>query len=215
MVGRRVGKVASGGIVTVAFCCALLPGARAQETAFYVGAADLAHAEIAVVRRSLVAAGLVGSAKTKDRSETGFKLFAGYRFNTYLAAEAGYAVVGDFNFSSFVAPAGRVSITSMEPKAWSLDAIGHLPLPHGFSLFARAGLIRTETKVNVQGTGTAVVPRRSFKDSGVGYHAGLGVGFDFHKNVGARVEWERYRASDGITDKADVDLLSWGVRVRF
>lgn len=103
----------------------------------------------------------------------------------------------------------------MEPTVWNLDAVGTLPLPYNFSLFARAGMVRSETEVSVIGTGAAVVPRSNCKDKGWGYHAGVGAAFDFHKNVGVRIEWERYRVADGIGGKGDVDPLSWGFRVKF
>ena len=82
-----------------------------------------------------------------------------------------------------------------------------------FSLFARAGLLRTKTEVTV--SGTAAVPRSRFKDTDMGYHAGIGTGFDLTKYLTLRIIWERYRVPDGIADKANVDVLSCGLRAGF
>ena len=214
MAYKKIYEVMLASVLILGSTAAFLPDAYAQDTRFYVGAADLAHANIRVSNSSLLAAGLTSPTTTKDRSETGWKVFAGYQFNQYLAVEGGYAVIGDFDFTS-VTPAGTVRITSMEPTAWNLDAVGTLPLPYNLSLYARAGIVRSETEVSVTGTGAAVVPRSSFKDKDWGYHAGVGVAFDFHRNVGVRIEWERYRVADGIGGKGDVDLLSWGFRIKF
>ena len=131
---------------------------HAQDTRFYAGAADLANARIKVSSSSLFAAGLTSPGSTKDRSETGWKVFAGYQFNPYVAVEGGYAVIGHFGFASDT-PGGTAKITSMKPKAWNLDAVGAWPLPYNFSLYARAEIARSETDVSVIGTGAAVVPQ--------------------------------------------------------
>src|SRR5687768_11945232 len=104
----------TGAILVLGSTSAFLPDAHAQDAVWYIGAADLARAHLRVSSNSLSAVGLTSPTTTKDRSETGWKLFAGYQFNQYLAVEGGYAVIGDFDLSS-VTPAGTVSITSMEP----------------------------------------------------------------------------------------------------
>lgn len=203
---RRLHFLVPTGLLMFGFAFAPPTGAQAQEPSFYMGDEDLFHARIRISSSSLRAARITLPPSTGDRSETGWKMFAGYRLNRHVALEAAYAVIGDFD------PAG---INSMEPKVWMLGAVGTLPFRHDFSLFAGAGVARSETGVSVNRTGDGPVLRRNFKDTGWGHHTGVGAAFDFHRNAGFRVKWERYRVADGIGGKGDVNLYSWGARVRF
>jgi len=203
---RRLHAVVTAGLLALGFALSLSTGVHAQEPSFYAGEEDLFNARIKVSGSGLRAAGVTSPARAGDRSETGWRMFAGYRLSRYLALEAAHAFIGDFD------PAG---IDSMEPKVWTLGAVGTLPLPHDFSLFAGAGVARSATGVSVDGTGDGPVPRRKLKDTAWGYHAGVGAAFDFHRNVGVRVKWERYRVADGLGGKSDVNLFSWGARVKF
>jgi OOP family OmpA-OmpF porin len=187
---------------------------QANDSGFYAGAEDLARAEMKVRGSSLRDAGLPAAESKDNRSETGWRIFAGYRFNPYLALEGGYAVVGDFSFDS-PAPGGTVHVDSKKVKAWNLDAVATWPLPYRLSLYARGGIVRSKTDVSVTATGTAVVPRASLSAKDWGYHVGIGAGWDPTQLVGVRIGWERYRVADGIGGEGDVNLLSWGLRVSF
>lgn len=56
----------------------------------------------------------------------------------------------------------------------------------------------------------------SASDSGTNTNVawGLGGGYNFTKNLGVRLEWERFRA-EFQGEKEDVDLLSVGLNYRF
>jgi OmpA-OmpF porin, OOP family len=191
-----------------------LPPAHAQDSPFfYAGAADLWKARTRISDQSLVTAGLTPSRTTRDSSDTGWKVFAGRQFTPYLAVEGSYAALGDLNSES--PEPGIIRHVSVRPTVWSLDALGSYPLPYGFSVFARLGIARSNTKASVEDRFAIIVPGRTFRDSSWGYHAGLGAAYDFNKWLGVRAEWERYRVADGIGGRADVDLVSVGLRVKF
>lgn len=202
------------GVGAAALLIAHIPAAQASDSGLYVGAEDLTRVRIKVKGSSLRAAGLTAPETRKNGSETGYRFYAGYRFNPHLALEGGYAVLGDFSFES-AAPGGTVRVRSMEVDAFSLDVLARWPLWYDFSLNARAGFVRSKTDASLSTTGGAVVPRNNLTDKDWGYHVGVGAGWDPHSHVGVRVGWERYRVADGMGGNADVNLVSWGVRVRF
>jgi hypothetical protein len=64
-----------------------------------------------------------------SESATGFNILGGYRFDRYLAVEAGYLHGG-----AFTVPGGSVHLTSAQ-----LSAVGTLPIGDYFALYARGG----------------------------------------------------------------------------
>lgn len=66
----------------------------------------------------------------------------------------------------------------------------------------------------VNGTTTAITETDSLKASGFGLW-GVGAGYNFTPNLGARIEWERFRAKLPAGEKFDIDFLSAGLVYRF
>src|SRR5262245_13175936 len=136
-----------------------------------------------------------------DRSETGYGLDLGYRVNRNFGVEASYADLGKFHFET---AAGE---GDFHPKSVSLAAVGILPLEAGWSLFGKAGVARTETKVGA--------PFDS-SDSENGVLAGAGVMYDFNRTLFAKAGWDHYdKAGTDATGDGHVDLYSLGVGYRF
>src|SRR5438128_1350448 len=75
---------------------------------------------------------------------------------------------------------------SAEAKAtaWELDAVGSFPVWQQLSILGRLGLYYGEGKIDVPGA--------SGKKNTTDLTYGLGVGWDFNKNLGVRGEWQRY-----------------------
>lgn len=188
--------------------------AHARDAGFYAGAADLVGATIDVNAHSESTGGVLTSATTGDRSETGWKLFGGYRFNPYFAIEGGYSLLGSFQFRN---PAGGTTklVGTSKPVVLSVDAIGSWPLAGGVSLYARAGLAHSKTKASLDDTGTTGTSQTHFKNTKWGYHAGIGAAWEISERFEVRIEWEHYRVADGFGEHTDVDLVSWGASYRF
>lgn len=112
-----------------------------------------------------------------DDKDTAWGLFAGYRFHPNFAAEIGYHDLG-----SVSAPG-----ISRDAKTWEIDALGIVPLTNQFSAYGKLGGYRGE----LNGSG---VDNKSND-----WTWGLGVQWDFTRNVGLRGEWQQYRnfGSDG------------------
>jgi OmpA-OmpF porin, OOP family len=144
----------------------------------------------------------VGCTGTDDK-DTGFRLFAGYQINRNFAAELGYADLGKAKLT-----AGAAS-SEIDATAWDLSAIGAWPIGQ-FSIFGRLGAYHGERKVS----GNALTVSGSESKTGLTF--GVGGQYDFNRNLGLRLEWQRYakmKTAGGA--EGDVDNLSLGVLWRF
>lgn len=192
-------------------------GVLADDTGWYGGVnIGRSHAKIDAdaINTGLLGLGFTNASTSKDENDTGYKIFAGYNFTKNFALEGGYFDLGKFSFNSTTAPAGTLQGT-LKVSGFNLDAVGILPIQDNFSVFGRVGVQYAETKDSFSGTGAVVVTNPNPKKSETNYKMGLGAGYDFTKTVGLRAEWERYRVSDGLGDKGDVDLYSLGLRFKF
>lgn len=159
------------------------------------------------------------SSSTVDKTDTGWKLFAGYQFNPYFAVEGGYVDLGKFSFSTTVtaAPAGyttgSLSGNVKTKNGFLVDAVGIWPATDKVSVFGKLGLYSIKTELSASGPSGSLT--ESSTDSNL--HWGIGAGYDFNKNFGARLEWERFNdvGNKDKTGEANVDLLSVGVVYKF
>ena len=157
--------------------------------------------------------GSVGQSKIKvdcsgascDDTDTAFRVFGGYNFNKNFGVELGYADLGKVTVT---APGISGDIKS---SAWDLMAVGTLPIADKFSVYGKLGMYRAETKTSasISGLGSG-----SEKDNNSDVTYAIGGGYDFNKNLGVRVEWQRY-SKVGNDDGADVDVYGIAVVYRF
>jgi OmpA-OmpF porin, OOP family len=139
-----------------------------------------------------------------DKKDTGWRAFGGYQFNKHFSAELGYA-----NLGTATQDFGGGDTVEAEATAFDLSAIGAFPLGP-VSVYGRLGAYRADIEVREALFGDS-------EDSSTGLLFGVGVQWDFTKNLGLRGEWTRY---DGVQacsdcDKFDVDVLSVGLLWRF
>lgn len=123
-----------------------------------------------------------------DDSDTGWKLFGGYRVNPNFAAEAAWVDLGDFSAGGFNA----------EADGFSVQGVGFLPLNAQFSLLGKLGIFFWDVESNIG------------DDDGSDIFFGIGGQYEINQQVSIRGEWERYDLDD-----TDVDLLSIGVVIQF
>lgn len=171
---------------------------------------------------ALAQLGITATATTIDDTDTGWKLFAGYQFNPNFAVEGGYVDLGKINFSTRVTAVGTTPTNialsgEIETKnGLFLDAVGIIPLQNNFSLFGRLGIYSMKTEVRATASSGAVTASASESSTDSDLHWGIGAGYDFNKNVAARLEWERFKdVGDNNTGEGDVDLLSVGLVYKF
>lgn len=151
------------------------------------------------------------SCSSKDTS-TGAKVFGGYAFNEYIAAEVSYVDLGKFTLSASGA-SGATPVTvdeSAKARGFSVDAVGTWPITPKIGLLGRIGLFRWTLDTSGNATIGGVPSSSNDKPSGTSVDFGVGAKYDFSKSVGVRVEFQRFNSigNNDTTGKSDVDLLS-------
>jgi len=129
-----------------------------------------------------------------DKRDTVWKGFGGYQLNRYLGVEAGYIDLGKT----------AIPGASFSSKALTAAAVGSLPLTPQFAFFGKLGVAQVETDVN------------GASDNNFDPTYGLGLRYDFNRQIGLRGEWERFRVSGNpFAAKSDTDLYSVSLVYRF
>lgn len=146
-----------------------------------------------------------------DNTSTAFKVFGGYQVNQYLGVEVGFVDFNDVKASSSVAGPARSVYTTAENDAWTLAAMGTLPVTKNISVFAKLGAgswssnLRTISRDAIGLTASA-----TDKNRGVDLFYGLGASYALLDNVDLRAEVERYKF-----DNVDINLMTAGMAVKF
>jgi OmpA-OmpF porin, OOP family len=151
--------------------------------------------------------------------DSGYKLFAGYQFSDHFSLEGGYFDLGEHQFNFLSAPTGTVPAgllnANMQVRGINLDVVGQVPFTEKLSAFARVGVNYALTQDTFTGAGTAAELGGKLSDRDTFGKAGVGLQYAFNDAWAMRVEGERYRVSNGITDHNEVDLYSVGLVYRF
>lgn len=208
---------ASGAISLIALTLMVSPFAIADDSSWYIGGnvgQSKAKIDDPRITNSLLVSGFSTTNITDDNRDTGYKLFAGHRFNNYFAVEGGYFNLGNFGFTSTTAPAGSLH-GNVQIQGENLDLVGTLPITEKFSAIARVGFIYADARDSFTGSGLVHVLNANPSKSEANYKAGLGLQYAVNDSVGLRLEAERYRINDGIGNQGDIDLISVGLVYRF
>jgi OmpA-OmpF porin, OOP family len=133
-----------------------------------------------------------------DKSNVGFKAYAGGQLWRFIGLELGYVNVGKV----------EVGGGSGKAQGANLSLLANLPIGP-INAFAKVGTTYGFTKTT---TGVAGAP--SGRDRGFGMSYGAGVGYDLARNWQVRAEWDRYRFDFKGNDN-DVDMFSLGAVYKF
>jgi len=141
-----------------------------------------------------------------DDSDTSVRGNIGYQFNQNWSGEFGYTSFGtlfeaddnDFN-------------ASQKANAWTLSAVGTLPLSDRFGIFGRVGAARYSTDNSGTVQGVPVDDDHKIKP-----YFGAGVKFDITDHFLIRAEYQLYTDISRVDgDKDDVQGLYAGATFRF
>jgi OOP family OmpA-OmpF porin len=144
--------------------------------------------------------GSVGAAKAKevcvnamgcDSDETSFKGFAGYQFSRNLAAEAGFQYFGMF---------GRNN-QGIATTALDVLAVGSYPVMDKLSVYGRGGFYWGSMK------------SKPLSEDNVGFTYSVGAEYALSRELGGRLDWQRYNNVGGgsLGFNTDIDVLSVGI----
>lgn len=160
--------------------------------------------------------------RTQDDTGTAYKLNLGYQFNKYFAIEAGYTNLGKFNvnYTGVGAAAGDTENLNYKIDAWTVAGVGILPVTDQFSVFGKLGVAATKTKANeiINLVSVGDVDTISDSKSRTTVLYGVGVKYDFTKNIAVRAEYENFAkvGDDGNgSSAAKLSLISVGLDFRF
>lgn len=190
------------GKIVVALALALsgpLAATQAQAQGFIGGSIGQSDIDDSITE------GLITSGSV-DGKDTAWKIFGGYLFNRHFGIESAYVNLGEASYSGDFFGAA-VTGGTVKVSGFNIAALGSYPINEQFSLFGKIGLFMWEAKANDT---TAGLGAFSATQDGTDVSFGLGVGYDFTRNLGVRAEWELFK-----TDDADASLISIGVLWRF
>ncbi len=152
-----------------------------------------------------------------DEEDLGYKVFAGYEFNKFIAVEGFYFDAGEATItanSGDVVADGNTSLVipvddfkaSIEGQSFGLIGVIGYPVHQYFYPYAKLGFHKWDTEIAVSAPGVVV----SVEDDGTDMVFGVGFRMDVTDSVSVRGEFERYDY-----DGEDVDFLSAGLMYRF
>jgi OmpA-OmpF porin, OOP family len=230
MVIKRTAVSALGLGLIMAFSAA-----NAVEEGFYVGlqggqaTADIDQDELDfIVDDAFFSAGapIINGSSSLEDSDTTWSVFGGYRFNPYLAIEAGYLDLGTFEYRAegTVNPPGPVTSTSataaidFSSSGFTTAVVGSIPLSESFDLHGKLGIFFSDTEFEI-GVGIGGSGGSPFKVSGtdtdvyygagVSWYAGanwtLGLDYLLYKDVG----------NEDDTGETDLDSVTLQAGYRF
>ncbi|MDE2599279.1 MAG: outer membrane beta-barrel protein [Rhodocyclaceae bacterium] len=192
--------------------------AHAQDSGWYAGA----KAGVTKARQTDggINSAFAGQGMTADTSldqrDNIYSLNLGYQFHKNFALEGGYVDLGKYNFHSNIsAPTADTASGDYRVKGWTASAVGILPLNNGFSAYGKLGAVFADTKFNAASDIGATAIGGTSKSSTRPLY-GLGVSYDFTKQVVGKAEWTRYDGlGNGSTGKSDIDTYTVGVAYKF
>jgi len=179
---------------------------------------EITHSNLSMDKHAfdqdLTAAGATGLSSSDDGSGNQWRLQAGYKFNPYLAVEAGYIDLGKANYKANFA--GGSARGSEKAGGVDLAVLGIYPVTDNLSLFAKGGVIaaKVETKLEAN-TPTAV--RLSDSSYSVRPLLGAGATYNIAKNVDVRFDYDYVPGIRGTSKggKMDDNMVSAGISYNF
>lgn len=151
---------------------------------------------------------------SSDKTDNGFKVFAGFQFNSHVNVELGYFDLGETDFTALVNPEGSLYGKS-EFKGINMDLIGSVPFTEKLSGFGLVGITYTERKDHFLPSEAIFVNNTSRSDKNTNPKIGLGLQYGFTPSWAARFAVERYRLNDAINEKGYADSVNLGLVYKF
>lgn len=145
-----------------------------------------------------------------DTKDTGYKVFGGWMFTPNFGAEVAYFDLGKAKASGSGDPVLGTFNISGKADGFALYGVALAPF-NNFNVFGKLGVSSIKAKVDVS---SSLQGSASDSNTSTEFAWGLGAGYEFTKNLGARLEFERFRAKF-VDEKQDIDLISLSVLYRF
>lgn len=139
-----------------------------------------------------------------SESAIGFGLLGGYKFNDFVAVEAGFHIASGFDVS---ATFNGVNVKSdLDYNSYSLGSAWRYPIGERFALTGTVGYHFWDVEANVSAGGAGISASRDGSD----LYFGGGLEFITTDKINSRVEYTRYTLND-----EDADVISFRLVVSF
>ena len=144
----------------------------------------------------------LGTGGNFDKDGTGTKIYAGYNFNKYYAAEVAIYNFAEASVGSVETAPGSGAFVSADAdmKGIGAYAVGMYPLSKEINLMAKLGVLSWDADIRINTT------NRENDGTDVAY--GLGISYAFTKEFLATAEWEAFDS-----DNPELTMLSIGFKV--
>ena len=221
-------------LALAAFLAVSLP-AHAQQGRWYAGVAAGAsktNDELVFNRESTLVN--VNSASTDfDDRDHAWKAFAGWRLNSVIAVELGYADLGEHRMFTTIESNGLPGSIEIVRKVagYGIDIVATAPLGfERFRLYGRAGAYRVKLEAAAALGGNIVFTngdpdqrRRTTTQHEDVFHTGIGMEWQLTRTLALRAEYERFAhigrafrvGGSGTTGEADTDVATIGIVATF
>lgn len=145
-------------------------------------------------------------ADTCDKTDTGWKLYGGMKFGSNLAGELVYVDWGKAKASATDAELGTATL-DVKASGFGFGVAYHVPLA-AWSCLGRLGIMQNKGKTSVSLNGLSA----SDSFTGTFPYYGVGCGYSLTPNLTLTAEADFSRVKYTDQDKANVQLLSIGLR---
>lgn len=200
--------------------------AAAQDRGFFAGlGVGQSNADVAdITLQDVLSIGfdsVSGFQNESSKTDTAWKLYGGYQFNSNVAAEFLYADLGKFSRSAsgtgtVTSPPASLNFTlnsDLKITGFGAAALIGLPVSEQWRLFAKPGLFYWDAKrTTITAAGASLSDTTDKK--GTSPSLGLGASYKFTERLSARLEWERFFdvGDENTTGKSDVNLYTVSVQ---
>ena len=148
-----------------------------------------------------------------DDSDTGYKVFAGYKFTPNFALEGAYIDGGEVSESGTDSFLGTAS-GKIETTGFNIAAVGIWPVSKRFSIQGKAGVFIWDMDISVDSSSQGSASQSESGNAGM---FGVGATFYFTERFGVLVEYEKFLnvGNADVTGESDVDFASASLVVTF
>lgn len=146
-----------------------------------------------------------------DNKSWAGRIYGGYQFNKFIAAEFGYTYLGKVGFNDILGVSGADA--DLQQQALDLTAKIMLPITRQFQVFALLGGDYMMANVtNISSTADNLGISGSGSQTAFGGTYGLGAEYDFNPNWGIDGTWRHFGGNNGIQN---TDLFTLGIAWHF
>ncbi|MBE9559404.1 MAG: outer membrane beta-barrel protein [Proteobacteria bacterium] len=137
-----------------------------------------------------------------DDNGTGTKLYGGYAFNKYFAAEASVYNFAEASIGAFEVSPGNFASAAVSMKGVGAYAVGMYPVSKKVNLIAKLGVLSWDADLQANST--------SGTNDGTDLAYALAASYGFTKELHVTAEWEAFE-----TDNPELSMFSVGFKFIF